>query len=83
MAAGQLGLAAVGALGVGVVDPTQDNQPRAGVKPEEQSVLLKELVSSPVAMRSAERGSLLVLLATGVLGDVLEHQAGDGRQALA
>ena len=46
------------------------------MKPEEQPVLLKELGSSPVAMCSAERGSLLVLLAAGALGDVLEHQAG-------
>jgi hypothetical protein len=49
------------------------------VKPEEQSVLLKELGSPPVAMCSAERGTLLVLLAAGVLGDVVEHQAGNDR----
>jgi hypothetical protein len=51
MAAGQhrlehpvgIALAAVGAFGVGVVDPAQDKQPRAAVKPEKQAVLLKEL----------------------------------------
>jgi hypothetical protein len=52
------------------------------VTQEEQSVLLKELGSPPVAMRNAESGTLLELLAAGLLGDVVEHQVGDGRQAL-
>ena len=33
-------------------------------------------------MRNAECGTLLELLAAGLLGDVVEHQVGDGRQAL-
>jgi hypothetical protein len=70
------------ALSVSVGNPAQNEQPGACVTQEEQSVLLKELGSPPVAMRNAECGTLLELLAAGLLGDVVEHQVGDGRQAL-
>lgn len=52
------------------------------MKAEKEPVLLKELGPVPVALLRAEGGTLAVLFAAGVLGNVVEHQAYHRRQAL-
>ena len=48
-----------------------------------QAVLLKELGTAPMPVRTPQGGSLLKLPAGRILGDVMEHQTGDGCQAFA
>ena len=48
-----------------------------------QAVLLEELGTAPMPVRSTQGGSLLKLPAGRILGDVMEHQTGDGCQAFA
>ena len=70
-----------GSFGLIVIDPSKNNHLAACVVTKKQTVLLKKFGPEPMFVLSTQGVALAVLRASGVLGNGVKRQLGDGAHA--